>query len=76
MSVVGFSQIASPDVPLVQQTVMFVLTFMFFQVSFHSLWGWGGAVIMRSLKSKSVLVGVNLVLVVVMVGATMYAMFV
>ncbi|MGL1863522.1 MAG: LysE family translocator [Pseudodesulfovibrio sp.] len=39
MSVVGFSQIANPDVPLVQQTVMFVLTFMFFQVSFHSLWG-------------------------------------
>jgi len=76
MSVVGFSQLAAPAVPLVQQMAIFVLTFMVFQVSFHSLWGWAGSVIMRSLKSKSVLVGVNVVLVTVMVGATMYALFV
>lgn len=76
MAVVGFSQIANPDVPLLQQVVIFVLTFTVFQVSFHSLWGWGGAMMMRTLKSKSVLLGVNFVLVGLMVGATAYAMFV
>jgi len=74
--VVGFSQIANPETPLLQQVVLFVLTFTVFQVSFHSLWGWAGAMIMRSLKSKRVLLGVNSVLVAVMVSATMYAMFV
>ena len=76
MAVVGYSMLADPSVPVVQQTVVFVLTFMFFQVAFHSTWGLAGAVIMRTLKSKSVLVGVNCVLVAVMVGATAYAMFV
>lgn len=76
MSVVGFSQLVNPDVSLVPQVVVFVVTFMFFQVSFHSLWGLAGSVIMRSLKSKAVLVCVNGVLVTIMVGTTMYALFV
>jgi len=76
MSVVGFSQLADPAVPLVQQMVLFVATFTVFQVSFHSLWGWAGSVIMRTLTSKSILMGVNVTLVTIMVGATMYALFV
>ena len=76
MSVVGFSQISDPTVPFVQQMTIFVITFMVFQVSFHSLWGLAGAMILNSLKSKNVLVGVNITLVTVMVGATMYALFV
>lgn len=76
MSVVGFSQLADPAVPFAQQMAVFIVTFMIFQVSFHSLWGWAGAVILKSLKSKNVLMGVNITLVTVMLGATMYALFV
>ncbi len=74
MSVVGFSQIADPAVPLAQQMAIFIPTFLVFQMLFHSLWGWGGSVILNSLKSKRVLAGVNVTLVSVMVGATMYAL--
>ena len=76
MSVVGFSQLSDPGLPFAPQMIMFLSTFMFFQVSFHSLWGWAGSEILRSLKSRSVLVGVNVCLVSVMVGATVYALFV
>lgn len=76
MSVVGFSMLADPSVPLWREMVVFVPTFLFFQVLFHSTWGAAGAVIMRTLKSRAVLTGVNCVLVAVMVGATLYALFV
>lgn len=76
MAVVGFSQIANPDVPLLQQVLIFVLTFTVFQVSFHSLWGLAGSMLMRTLKSRRVLFGVNSVLVTIMIGATMYALFI
>lgn len=76
MAVVGFSQLANPDLPLLPQVAVFVGTFSFFQISFHSLWGAAGVVLMRTLKSRTILVGVNVVMVGVMVGATMYAMFV
>ena len=75
MAVVGFSQIATPDVPLVQLVAIFVLTFTVFQVSFHSLWGLAGTVIMRTLKSRRALLGLNSTLVAIMVGATAYALF-
>lgn len=76
MAVVGFSQIADPSRPLPGQVAIYVLTFMFFQVTFHSAWGMAGAVIMRTLRSKAVLTCVNAMLVAVMIGATAYAMFV
>lgn len=76
MSVVGFSQIATPDLPLWHQVAVFVPTFLFFQVFFHSLWGGAGVVLMRTLRSRRVLLAVNTVLVATMVGATGYALFV
>jgi threonine/homoserine/homoserine lactone efflux protein len=76
MALVGFTQLADPAVPLLRQVAVFVLTFMVFQVSFHSAWGLAGTAILRTLKSGAVLTGVNCVLVAVMVGATMYALFV
>lgn len=76
MALVGFSQLADPSVPLLEQVIVFVGTFTFFQVSFHSLWGLGGVVIMKTLKSRSVQIGVNFVLAGVMVGATAYALFI
>lgn len=75
MSVVGFSQLADPSVPLWMQMAVFVPTFMVFQVTFHSTWGLAGVAIMRTLRSRRMLIGVNCVLVAVMVGATAYALF-
>ncbi len=76
MSVVGFSQISSPSMSLVEQAAIFIPTFMVFQMTFHSLWGLGGAAIMRAMRSRAALTAINGVLVTVMVGATMYALFV
>ncbi len=76
MAVVGFSQLADPSVPLAVQVPVFVLTFMVFQVSFHSLWGLAGAAIMRTLRNGPVLTCVNCALTALMVGATAYAIFI
>ena len=76
MSVVGFGMLVDPAAPMATQVAAFVGTFLVFQVSCHSLWGWAGAALLRGLKSRTVLLGVNLCLVTVMVGATMYALFV
>lgn len=75
MSVVGFSQVASPELALWQQMAVFVPTFLLFQVGFHSLWGYAGAAIVRSLASGRALLAVNVVLVAAMLGATGYALF-
>ena len=76
MSVVGFSMFAGSTWPLTQQMALFVLTFMVFQVGFHSLWGLAGAALMRTLTSNTLRLTVNLCLVAAMIGATAYAMFI
>ena len=76
MSVVGFSQLASPGMALSEQMMVFVPTFMLFQLLFHSMWGLAGVGIMRTLTSRKMRVGVNSVLVAAMVGATAYALFI
>lgn len=76
MALVGFTMLADPTVPLPLTVAVFVLTFMAFQVSFHSAWGLAGAAILHTLRSPAVLTGVNCVLVAAMVGATIYALFV
>lgn len=75
MSVVGLSQLATQDMSLAGQVGIFIPTFMFFQVVFHSLWGVGGQMLLRFLKSEWGLKAVNGVLVSVMIGTTMYALF-
>ncbi len=74
MSVVGFSQLADPSLPLAIEMAIFIPTFLVFQVSFHSLWGWAGSMLLHTLRSPRVLAGVNVALVVIMVGATLYAL--
>ena len=76
MSVVGFTQFAGSSWPLAQQMAVFLLTFLVFQVGFHSLWGLAGAALMRTLSSGIMRMAVNLGLVAAMVGATAYAMFI
>lgn len=75
MSVVGFSQLADPSAGLAAQLAVFVPTFFVFQVSFHSLWGWAGAALMRTLRTGPVSACVNVALVAAMVGATVMALF-
>lgn len=74
MSVVGFSQLVDPNQALMPQAVLFVLTFMVFQVSFHSLWCGLGAVILKLLRSGSALACFNWTAVCLMFGSTAYAM--
>lgn len=75
MLVVGFSQFSDPSLPLLAQAFVFVGTFMAFQISFHSLWGLAGAGLLRALGRGRALLAVNGALVSVMVGATLYALF-
>lgn len=76
MFVVGFSQFSDPTLPLAVQVLVFVVTFMVFQISFHSLWGLAGAGLLRLLGQGRALLAVNGALVSVMVGATLYALFI
>ncbi|MGE4292006.1 MAG: LysE family translocator [Desulfovibrio sp.] len=75
MFVVGFSQFTDPSQPLAIQAMIFVGTFVIFQISFHSLWGLAGAGVLRWLGRGRALLAVNGALVSVMVGATLYALF-
>lgn len=75
MFVVGFSQFSDPSMSVVAQVAIFVCTFMVFQVTFHSLWGLAGSGILRLLGRGRALMAVNGALVSVMVGATLYALF-
>lgn len=74
MAVVGFSQFSDPTAPLVPQVAVFVLTFMFFQVSFHSLWCFAGASLVHVLRSDRIRLGINCFVALLMVGATLHAL--
>ena len=76
MSVVGFSQLADPSLPLWVQMAYFIPTFIVFQTMCHSLWGVAGVFIMRTLRSRRALLAVNALMVAAMVGSTAYAMLV
>ncbi|WP_419786057.1 LysE family translocator [Pseudodesulfovibrio sp.] len=75
MSVVGFSQLADTGWPFSIRLVVFVLTFLIFQVSAHSLWGLAGASLMRAFSSPRTSLAVTGCLAAAMVGATAYALF-
>lgn len=76
MAVTGFAMLARPGVPLLLQAGVFVVTFISFQITFHSLWGLAGSAVVRTVGTGRTLVAVNAVLVAAMVGATAYALFV
>lgn len=75
MSVVGFSMLSDPGVPLAFQVGAFVGTFVVFQSGCHSLWGWAGSIMGRALTKGPALAALNAGLVTAMVGATVYALF-
>lgn len=73
MSVAAYSQFMVGTHPGPGSIVFFVLAFMVFQVSFHSLWCALGAGIYRLLRNNHARLAVNTCLVVLMLGATFYA---
>ena len=76
MSVVGFSQFTIPGTPLIWQVAEFVGIFFAGQVMFHSIWCWIGTSIIHLLRTRRIRVGVNVTVVTLMIGATVYAMFI
>lgn len=74
MSVVGFSQFTIPEVASLWQVAIFVSVFFMGQVMFHSMWCWIGASIIKFLHKRSIQIGVNVTVVALMIGATLYAM--
>jgi len=74
MSVVGFSQFAIPETALFWQVGIFVGIFFAGQVLFHSIWCLIGASIIHLIRTRSVQVCVNVGVVALMIGATLYAM--
>lgn len=76
MAVVAFSQFMKPEQPLLPQVGIFVLCFLLGLLVFHSSWCAAGALIPQLIRSRTVLLSINCVMVVLMVGATGYAMFV
>lgn len=76
MAVSSFSQFVDPAGPRWVQSVLFVLTFLGGMLVFHSLWCLAGESLLRWMQAPARRWGVNAVMVLLMVGATMYALFV
>ncbi len=76
MSVVGVSQFTDPARPYASRVGLFVLAFLVGLMLFHSLWCAAGASLPRLMSSKGLLAGLNYVMVGLMVGATVYALFI
>ncbi|MEF2144046.1 MAG: LysE family translocator [Desulfovibrionaceae bacterium] len=74
MFVAGFGMLYDPAQSMAFQLLIFMITFLFFQVSFHSLWGAAGTSLQRFLGRGKMLRGINVLLVGCMVGATLYAL--
>jgi threonine/homoserine/homoserine lactone efflux protein len=75
MAVSSFSQFADPLAPQAPQIAVFVLTFFGGMITFHSLWCLVGASLLHMLETPRARLAVNGGMVVMMVGATMYALF-
>ncbi len=76
MAIVAFSQFMKPDQPLGPQIAIFVLCFLVGLLVFHSSWCAAGALIPRLISSTRVLFCINCIMVMLMIGATGYAVLV
>lgn len=75
MAVSSFSQFADPLAPQTPQVLVFVSTYFTAMIVFHSMWGVVGASFMRVLRTRRAELMVNGFMVMLMVGATVYALF-
>jgi threonine/homoserine/homoserine lactone efflux protein len=75
MAVVAFSQFMKLDQPIGTQIVIFVFSFLVGLLVFHSTWCAAGALIPHFISSKRTLNCINWIMVILMTGATGYAIF-
>ncbi len=75
MNVSAFSQFADPTAPRVFEISAFVLTLACGALLFHSLWGFAGSSLLRLLRTRILRLCINSSMVVLMVGATLYALY-
>lgn len=75
MTVSAFSQFADPTAPRFVEITIFVATFTCGAAFFHSLWCYTGESFMKLLRSPVTRNCVNISMVVLMVGATVYALY-
>ncbi|WP_027720631.1 LysE family translocator [Maridesulfovibrio zosterae] len=75
MAISAFSQFVDPSAPRFFEVVIFAATFTCCAAFFQSLWCVAGETFMKMLSSKAVLYSVNISMVVLMVGATFYALY-
>lgn len=74
MSVAAYSQFFDTLPMDITTTALFIIPFMIGQVTFHSMWCGLGAGLYNSLKSPQTRLMVNSSLVLLMLGATFYAL--
>ena len=75
MAVSAFSQFADPSAGKFTEVMIFVATFTIVGGAFHCLWCFAGESFMKLLRSPVVRHTVNISMVVLMVGATAYALY-
>ncbi|TIH13062.1 LysE family translocator [Marinifilum sp. JC120] len=75
MTVSAFAQFVDPTANQFTEIMIFVATFTCSAALFHSLWCFAGESFMKMLRSPAVRHTVNISMVVLMVGATAYALY-
>ncbi|MBI9111126.1 LysE family translocator [Maridesulfovibrio ferrireducens] len=75
MNISAFSQFADPTAPRIFEISIFVLTFACGALIFHSLWGYTGSSLLRLMRTRKLRLCINSSMVVLMVGATLYALY-
>ncbi|NDV24165.1 LysE family translocator [Desulfovibrio sp. JC022] len=75
MTVSAFAQFADPNANSFMEILIFVGTFTCGAALFHSLWCFAGESFMKMLRSPMIRHTVNISMVVLMVGATAYALY-
>lgn len=75
MTISAFSQFADPTAPRFMEIFIFVATFTTGASFFHTLWCLTGESFIKLLRSPVMRHSVNISMVVLMVGATVYALY-
>lgn len=75
MTVSAFAQFADPQAPRFMEIFIFVATFSCGAAFFHSLWCYAGESLLKVLSNRRTRYAVNTSMVILMVGATVYALY-
>ncbi len=75
MTVSAFAQFADPTAPRFMEISIFVATFTCCAAFFHTTWCYAGESLLKLLKVPKMRYAVNASMVVLMVGATVYALY-